>query len=257
MIHILFGQPLGFHEQGKRQRQEDAISPSLNNISPRSPFFMVCDGVGGAAGGADASQSVCHSFERLFKGYTGDLDSIELEKMLIDTMTQAYVELDNLANKKNIAKMATTFTFIAKCKDGIITAYLGDSRIYHFRPDKGILYANKPHTLVNDLVEWGEITSTIALKHPARHVLTKAMQANDITQPPTIMLLNDICEGDYLFLCSDGVTEQIEDNLLTDIICSAHSNEDKIAKILSFCGKQATDNNTCLLIPIECASIYL
>ena len=121
--------------------------------------------------------------------------------------------------------MATTLTMIFIGTTGITLAHVGDSRIYHFRKGE-ILFQTEDHSLVNSLVKLGKITREEAVHHPQRNVIIRAIQGTDRPTETDVVLLNDIKAGDYLFMCSDGVLERLNNKGLSDIFKHSSGPED-------------------------------
>ena len=108
--------------------------------------------------------------------------------------------------------MGTTLTFLAFCTDGVLVAHIGDSRVYQFRRGQGVVFRTRDHSLVEDLIAAGELTPDEARTHPRRNIITRAVQPHQESPVrATFRVLTDVRRGDLFLLCSDGVTEQLED----------------------------------------------
>ncbi len=249
-MQIALNQPLSFHNIGTRENQEDSRYPDIDAPSIEQRLFMVCDGVGGNSGGEVASHTVCKAVESAMEQYnlnTSVFNRDNLELILLE----AYNVLTSALTSDN-DDMSTTFTFLALHSAGCFAAHIGDSRIYHICPGYGIKYKSEDHSLVNSYVHAGLITPEEAEHHPQKNVITRAMSGlkddKEITQATTIQI-TDIRKGDYFFLCSDGVLENISDELLENILSSQKNDYDKMMDIKRICTK-SKDNNTAILVPI-------
>jgi serine/threonine protein phosphatase PrpC len=179
-------------------------------------------------------------------------DDILTKELLNEALTKAYRALDEQDNGA-LRKMGTTFTFIGLHAGGCLAAHIGDSRIYQIRPGKGLLYQSADHSLVNDLLKTGEITVEEAIGHPQKSVLTRVMQPC-LEQPYKAEMhqLYDIQSGDYFFLCSDGVLEQLTNEQLLSILSDATlSDKEKVEKLEAVSRGKTKDNYTAYLIPID------
>jgi hypothetical protein len=138
-------------------------------------------------------------------------------------------------------------------KKGYLVAHIGDSRIYHIRPNTGILYQSSDHSLVNDLLRAGELTEEQAINFPQKNVITRAMQPNlERRHKADIYSFDNVQKGDYFFLCSDGVLEQLTNETLCQILADDNlSDEQKKDAIKEVCDGKTKDNNTCFLIPVD------
>ncbi len=250
-MNIILGQSYSFCQLGIRDNQEDARYPNLDIADNRQRFFIVCDGVGGSEKGELASRTVCDSFALSLKDYdfTKDFSNEDFRKAL----DSAYDALDKKA-KGDSKDMATTLTFACFHSGGCTMAHIGDSRIYLFRSEEGILYRTDDHSLVNSLVHNGMITPEEAKDHPQQNVITRYMEsvAKDENRcQATVIRWKNLMAGDYVFLCTDGVINSLSDEELIEILSDPLlKNEEKMSTISNKC-KDSSDNNTAWLIPIS------
>lgn len=249
-MKITLGQSYSFHQQGQRDYQEDSRYPDADKPSTSQRFFVVCDGVGGSEKGEVASQTVCDAIGKTMAkvNFNVDFSSSEFSEVL----DAAYDALDRKASKRN-QDMATTMTFTCFHAGGCTLAHIGDSRIYHFRKEKGIIYRSEDHSLVNSMVRNGIITPDEAIDSQQKHVITRYMEPVDSDQnrcTATVLQTKDIQEGDYILLCTDGVCSQIDDNEITDIILNTDLDDEKKMSVLAQMCIDSDDNNTAILIPI-------
>ncbi len=247
-------QPQAMHQLGKRDNQEDAIFPKLGNATENDRLFIVCDGMGGHESGEVASNSICQSISYFLKDVNPDTFSGEDFKK---ALKYAFDELDKLdQNPDNPRKMGTTLTFLYLGNNSALIAHIGDSRVYQLRRHKkgtmSILHRTEDHSLVNDLYRAGVITEEETKTHPRRNVITRAIQPNLEERPKaTVFETKNVREGDYFFLCSDGVLESIDDHILKRILESNSSDEDKIEEIKKRCDGNSKDNNSAYLVRIK------
>lgn len=249
-MEIILGQPYSFCLTGQRDNQEDSRYPDSDAPQPYAPFFLVCDGVGGCQKGEVASHTVCDAFGRTLsaRDWHQPFDNVDFQRVL----QKAYQELRRKENPSSRG-MATTLTFAAFHSGGCTVAHIGDSRIYHIRPQHGILYRSDDHSLVNALVHSGNLTPDEAIGHPDSNIITRYMGipiGNEPVAKATVMLLDDLQAGDYILLCSDGVLHCMSDRELYDLLSSNLTDEDKIRQMEQACN-DSPDNSTAYLIPIE------
>ena len=146
--------------------------------------------------------------------------------------------------------MATTLTMTFVGTTGITLAHVGDSRIYHFRKGE-ILFQTEDHSLVNSLVKLGKITHEEVTHHPQRNVIIRAIQGTDHPTEADVVLLDDIKAGDFLFMCSDGVLERLNNDELSDIFKHLGGPEEIKNAIMSACSGKTRDNFSFYIIPIQ------
>lgn len=249
-MKITLHQPYSFCQVGARDYQEDCRFPDADEPKQYAPFFVVCDGVGGSEKGEVASRTVCEAFATALADT--DWDKPFLNSDFKTALDFVYKSMHKAANSTN-RDMATTLTFAAFHAEGCTVAHIGDSRIYHVRPHKGILYRSDDHSLVNALVHSGNLTPEEAINHPNSNVITRCICVPEDGQElasATVMLIEDIVAGDYIFLCSDGVLHKLTEEALVDILSSDLSDKEKMNRIAQMC-IHSDDNNTAYLIPIS------
>lgn len=258
-MEITIRQPLTFSEIGRKDNQEDNVYPSGKDLTKNNRFFVLCDGMGGHDNGELASDTVCHALGNYFETNVPN-DGIITVDYFKEALAYAYDELDKQDNGA-VKKMGTTMTCLYLHKKGYLVAHIGDSRIYHLRPANtdlangrlGIIYQSSDHSLVNDLLKAGELTEEEAISFPQKNIITRAMQPNlERRYKADVFSFSDIQSGDYFFLCSDGVLEQLTNERLCDILSdNSTTDEEKLEAIRQVCYDKTKDNYTCYLIPID------
>lgn len=244
------GLPKVICEIGKKSQNEDRISPEVAKMSASVRCFVLCDGMGRHEKGAEAASVVAHSLRSRLLETRTDPDIITRQRFNA-ALTYAYDRLDEMAYESE-RRPGTTVACIYMGANGALVAHIGDSRVYHIRPGKGIIYMTEDHSLVRELVRRGEITESEALIHPRRNVITRAMQPGAESRfTADLQLITDIHAGDYFFICSDGMLENITDAKLVDIIGNKVADEQKIELLRAECENRSTDNYTCILIPVN------
>ena len=237
--------PLSINEIGQRSNQEDSIIQWNNRL------FVLCDGMGGHEKGEVASQTVCQSLVKWFEEHVKD-NSFSDDK-LREALEYAYAELDRF-DDGNPRKMGTTLTLLYIYNKSITAAHMGDSRIYHIRPskhDEGILYQSRDHSLVFDLFQAGEISYDEMATFSQKNIVTRAMTpGEDNRMRPDIIHITDVQPGDYFYLCSDGMLEQMSNDELISVLISDTTDEEKKKKLIESTVNNQ-DNHSAWLIHIE------
>lgn len=248
-MEIILNQPYSFCQIGRRSNQEDARFPDENAPQDYRPAFILCDGVGGHDKGEIASRTVADAMGLY-------MSKVDLSKPFSvsdfgKTLEYAYDCLNKKISKGS-RDMATTMTFVCFHGSGVLCAHIGDSRIYHIRPEVGILYRSEDHSLVNALVHSGNITPEEAIDHPQGNVITRCMGysgGNGERCSATAIQIEDIEPGDYFFLCTDGVLHCLEETELLEILESNHDDKEKLRIISEKC-RMSSDNNTAYLVSV-------
>ena len=222
--------PLSIQEIGQRPNQEDSIAQWDNRL------FVLCDGMGGHEKGEVASQSVCKSLVKWFGENIKD-DSFS-DDQLREAIEYAYQQLDQYADG-NPKQMGTTLTLLYIHSKGVIAAHIGDSRINHIRPGVGVLYQSRDHSLVFDLFQAGEISYEEMQNFTQKNVITRAMTPGlENRHRADVIHITDIQPGDYFYMCSDGMLEQMSNDELLTLLSSEETDEEKQKRLI-----EATVNN--------------
>ena len=226
---------------GRRNNNEDSFRIGENGV------FVVCDGVGGVEKGEVASEIVADTFLSVYKEHPAaepDFVLREAEKAL-----SAHIE----ANRDSMG-MATTLTFSQVRPEGILVAWVGDSRVYQFRKGS-ILYVTKDHSWVNEAVDSGILTPDEAIGHPKSNVITRAVQGLLKPTRADQVLLSDLMTGDCILHCSDGVLEAWDDNDLSALFNSNDDLDEIVNQLKSYCENESKDNYTAIVYRIDDVSI--
>lgn len=237
-------------ELGQRTNQEDCIYPAHGMVTEKDRVFILCDGMGGHEKGEVASQTVCAVMSSYLKEYLTCEDTFN-DSLFQKALSAAYDELDRLDDGA-AKKMGTTLAFLKFHANGCTLAHIGDSRIYHVRPSKKkILFVTSDHSLLNDLIKTGNLTLEEAKNFKQKNVITRAMQPNQERRAKAeLHHIEDIRPGDYFFMCSDGMLEEMEDENLVYILSSNKKDERKV-EMLRGASMSNRDNHSMFLIHIK------
>lgn len=234
---------LSINELGNRNNQEDSIIQWNNRL------FVLCDGMGGHEKGEVASQTVCQSLVTWFEQNVNP-DEPFTDDQLREAIEYAYQQLDQYADG-NPKQMGTTLTLLYIGNNGMTAAHMGDSRIYHIRPNTGILYQSRDHSLVFDLFQSGEITYEEMCNFTQKNIITRAMTpGEDNRMRPDIIHITDVQPGDYFYMCSDGMLEQMSNNELEQMLSSDATDDDKRQQLIDSTSKNQ-DNHSAWLIHVK------
>lgn len=254
---IKIRKPLCFTDIGQKDNQEDYLYPSQADSHTR--VFIMCDGMGGHDNGEVASMTAGSTLG----DYLSSCSVIDIPTFETG-LAKAYDALDNI-DTNSTKKPGTTMTCLCLNDDNYLVSHIGDSRIYHIRPSLynavkkrgGILYQSSDHSLVNDLLKAGELSEEEARDFPQKNIITRAMQPHlPKRYKADVYVFDDIQGGDYFFLCSDGVLEQLSNEMLCKILADKNTtDEQKLNAIKAVCEGVTRDNYTCWLVPIDKVNI--
>lgn len=235
--------------------QEDSIYPLYGKQTDADRLFILCDGMGGHDAGEVASATVCEAMSQSVNASVPNSEALFTDDMLLKAVNDAFHALDQ-KDSGATKKMGTTMTFLKLHAGGATIAHMGDSRVYHIRPGKDadstqILFMTEDHSLVNDLVKIGELTPEEARVSPQKNIITRAMQPHMERQPKAdIHHVTDIKPGDYFYLCSDGMLEEMEDANIRFNFSDMNGNDENKVQVLTNATIDNRDNHTALIIHI-------
>ena len=204
----------GVTDSGKVRKHNQDVFQVLSDEEKDIITLIVCDGMGGANAGNVASELAADAFMKYMKKNLNEIGAADNQSELAIIITNAVLEANTLVHKKSLQDdeftgMGTTLTAAISSKHGEVVANIGDSRLYHVANNK-IKQITRDHSVVEDMVEKGEITRSEARRHPSRNLLTRVL-GTGFYEPPDIFFLN-INSGDSVVLCSDGLTNVVTDN---------------------------------------------
>lgn len=208
---------------------------------PEFGLWAVADGMGGHENGALASATVAAALEGV-----GAADSApDLLARLEDSVLTANAELRRLIAQKGGAPMGSTLAVLLVHERNFACVWSGDSRVYLVR-DGRIDQVSHDHTEVQDMVDSGVLTPEEARRSPRRHVITHAIGVHEV---PELDLDNGQLEnGDVFVLCSDGLTEHVEDGEILRVVNAEAPQAACDALLALTLERGARDNVTVLVV---------
>jgi PPM family protein phosphatase len=235
-------------EIGGRANNEDSIYPRKGTVSPGNRLFIVCDGVGGSAGGEFASAIVSETLHTYLSQNSGGV--IPDEKTVNDALENSIRALKNhVKNHPETEGMACTLTFAYIGTDSILFGWCGDSRIYHIR-DGEVLYKTTDHSMVGEMVRSGLITEEESRTNPNKNIILRSVNAAAKSTEVELHTINDVREGDYILLCTDGLLENVDEKAIREIFKTAGS-ENLAVTFNRYCYGRTKDNYSMYLVQLS------
>ena len=217
-------------------------------LNPEMVYCLVADGMGGAAAGEMASQIFAQTASELF-----GQQKPASEQELVERVQAAFRDandriLEHVAKHPEHKGMGCTAELLAFTETGFVIGHMGDSRTYRLR--QGTLkQLTKDHSLVQDQIDQGLITEEQARSHRMRNIILRAVGVRP--SPALDTLRGPIFSGDLFLLCSDGLTDLIEDREINQVLRSdgdISSKADKLLEMANLAGGK--DNITVVLAHI-------
>ncbi|AQS52941.1 Serine/threonine phosphatase stp [Jeotgalibaca dankookensis] len=208
-------------------------------------LMILCDGMGGHLAGDVASEmAVSHmgeawketAFDKPENVSTWLLQTIQKINRLIFQKSLDFIDLDG---------MGTTLVAAAYVEGEITLAHVGDSRAYLYR-DFLLKQLTEDHSLVSELIKFGEITYEEAEKHPQRNYITRAVGMKEkILIDLTTFTMQ---EGDTLILCTDGLSSVLSTNQIKHVLKGWHPIKEKTKTLVDLANKEGGPDNISVLI---------
>lgn len=202
----------GMTDIGKRRKvNQDYLFFSDEPVGCFPNLYIVADGMGGHRAGDKASSYSVTRFVELAKNARKELPFLSMERLL----NQVNAELFDMSRREEeYAGMGTTFVAATVVDNVVYVMNVGDSRLYYY--DGTLKQVTMDHSLVEELVRAGELDRAESRNHPQKNIITKAVGVADTVSPDFFML--DITEGQRILLCSDGLSNMVDDEKLEEII---------------------------------------
>ena len=231
-----------------RKENQDAFLLREQTASGHT-ICVVCDGMGGSAGGKLASKIATETFvEEMEKVLTPGMEPEQLKAassyavaLANDAIQAAAEEVEEYRN------MGTTLVCAVSYSDGVVISNVGDSRAYHIT-ENGITRITRDHSLVEHMVEIGDITEEEARHHPNRNLVTRVLGPKDANAQSD----GYVCPmrtGEYILLCSDGLVDTVTDQEMLFEVIHGAGPDSCLERLMEIARSQgAPDNVTAVLM---------
>lgn len=201
-----------------RESNQDAFL--CGHISEDALFCVVCDGMGGVNGGNVASAiAVKVISDRIMEVYRDGLASNSVRNLLETAIAAANIDIYDAAMADlNLRGMGTTVVVLIIVDRKLYITHVGDSRAYLFRKD-GMDQITRDHSIVQAMVENGQLTQNEARNHPRKHFITRALGVEDTVDCDYGEM--NLEDGEFLLICTDGLTNMVETDEIYRLVQSA------------------------------------
>lgn len=215
---------------------------------------IVADGMGGHQAGDVASQLAVDTFRDAVQDMRRDIPFEEAKLQLRQAVLQANEVVFEMASQnEHYHNMGTTIVACMLFPDRGLIGHIGDSRAYKLREGE-LKQLTEDHTLVNELAKTGQISREEAANHPRRNVLTRALGTDPYVEVDVLSF--SWKPGDLLVLCSDGLSNTVDEAGLLDTLADEEADldakADKLIELALLAGGE--DNVTVVLLHHEAAA---
>lgn len=222
-----------------RSHNEDSVT-ILKNATGEY-LMIVADGMGGHRAGEVASSMVVTHFGKRFMGTSSMGSKLDAVNWIRDNINEVNEEILKYAEENPNSKgLGTTAVMALLTKDYLIFANVGDSSGFIMKNNE-IHKVTKDHTLVNLLVQSGDITEEEAKYHPKKNVLMKALGEAEKVEPD---IFDVDTKSEAILLCSDGLTSMLSNDQIEHVLNDNELTiEEKVTKLIRKCNIRGGNDN--------------
>jgi protein phosphatase len=225
-----------------RETNEDAYL-----VAP--PVFVVADGMGGHAGGDVASRIVVEEFDRLAGEGYDPTRGAEVVAAALEASQRRIAEYSAGGAPDGRRTPGTTVVAALLVEDdgapAWLLANLGDSRIYAV-VGGALQQVSTDHSVVQELLDSGQITEAEAAEHPERHVITRALGGPRLE--PADYFLVPVTEAERLLLCTDGISGLVDDGQIAAILADSPDPRDAADRLVAAALRAGGDDNATAVV---------
>lgn len=231
-----------------RKQNQDAYR--IEQLDRSTVLAIVCDGMGGAKSGNIASTLAVDVFvEEIRRSWKPLMDQEKVDQMLRSAVKLAnFTVYDQAAQFAEFDGMGTTLVAALVRGKRVTVVNVGDSRAYGIRPG-GIHQITRDHSLVQLMVDRGELTPEVSKTYPGKNYITRAIG----TEPVVLCDIFhwDASRGDFLLLCSDGLSNLMDDQEILFEVVHGVNKQHCCRRLLNIAkNRGAPDNVTSILVSI-------
>ncbi|MDE7198431.1 MAG: Stp1/IreP family PP2C-type Ser/Thr phosphatase [Lachnospiraceae bacterium] len=225
----------------RRQLNQDYIYITENSIGNLPNLFIVADGMGGHKAGDYASDL---AVETVMKEVEASLEKNPV-KILNHAISRANTVLRERASQDFALNGMGTTLVAATCIGRFLeVANVGDSRLYVI--GDGITQITEDHSLVEEMVRMGGIGREEARNHPDKNIITRAVGARDDVEVDFFNL--ELQTGDMVLLCSDGLTNMVDDETICQILKNGRSLKDRVEELVQTANRNGGRDNISVIV---------
>ena len=231
-----------------RTQNQDAYM--TEQLDRNTTLCVVCDGMGGAKSGNVASLLAVDGFvEEIRRTWHSGMDPEEIDRMLEGAVKLAnFTVFDQAQQFEEFYGMGTTLVAALICGKTVTVVNVGDSRAYLVNKD-GVRRITTDHSLVQMMVQRGELTPERARTYPGKNYITRAIGTESVVLCDVFHL--HVERGDSVLLCSDGLSNMMDDQEILFEVVHGVNKQYCCQRLLDIAkNRGAPDNVTCIMVLI-------
>jgi protein phosphatase len=230
----------------KRKINQDYVYAFTEKIGNLSNLFIVADGMGGHAAGDYASRTAVDVMEQFIESSFEKNSQTLLVKAVESANSEVFARAGANKQYEGMGTTVVAATFVGRFLQAV---NVGDSRIYILRAGK-IRQISVDNSLVEDMIRSGGITREQAKNHPDKNIITRAVGVKDYVECD--VYTEELTGGDIIMLCSDGLTNMLDDDEIAAIIESSPDLKSAVETLIDSANEQGgKDNISVVLVKYE------
>lgn len=200
-------------------------------------LYVLADGMGGHASGEVASEIAV----------TAIVDQVRQGSSLVKAIEMAHAAiLEGVAEGVGKKGMGTTIVAVKLLENNYTLAWVGDSRAYGW--DDGLTQISKDHSLVQMLLDSGKITKEEARVHPRKNIIYQNLGAAEMDDLQVSLKRGVLYKGQKMVLCSDGLSDEVDDEQIGEIIASAGDDKEAVDKLIAAAIDNGGNDNVSVIV---------
>lgn len=230
----------------KRTINEDGAA--VFALSDGTTLAVIADGMGGHRGGDFASATTIKVIGEKFMALeelqmTDEEDWFEWLKETVFYVNRLLYEYAD--DNEELKGMGTTLEVVLIRGRSCLISHIGDSRVYKIN-EAEVKQVTTDHSYVNVLIDSGEITEAEAATHPQRNWIMKALGSERTIEPDFYKL--ELTEATFLLICTDGLSNELDDSMMFDIVLSTYALNEKVEKLVELANKMGGEDNISVIL---------
>lgn len=229
----------------KRSVNQDNLFFSDEPVGCLPNLYIVADGMGGHKAGDYASSYAVYRFVEFVK-HCEDTNPITIMKKGICTVNEGM--LAAAKEREDLTGMGTTFVCAVVCDNHLYVANIGDSRLYVLDKDS-IRQITLDHSLVEELIRTGQLDPLKVRNHPEKNIITRALGVSEEIVPDFFEL--ELRMDERILICSDGLSNMIEDDELLNIIMEEDKPEATVDRLILRANYYGGKDNIAAIVAVQ------
>jgi len=224
-----------------RKMNQDYIYFSLERVGCLPNLFIVADGMGGHKAGDIASRCTVNGLVEKISGAVGK-DPVSVISTAIEQVNREII--NKSMESEDFTGMGTTVVVSTIIDGSLKVANVGDSRLYLI--DNDIIQVTRDHSLVEEMVSMGKLDREAARTHKRKNVITRAIGAE--AQVEAEMFSVDLKPMDFVLMCSDGLSNMIEDSDIYKIVKNSANLQDAVLTLINTANHNGGKDNISVIL---------